>query len=826
MVVALLQVLAGISEQEEQGSSHEDPSPTLPLPSSTTPTPSPTPSPSPRPRGASRSLQATPEKRPRDTSRDRDVTSSSFSTPQAPPPPPPRHRRRRGHRRRSLSLPEGWLSQGDVTSSLRDGPWVTGSAGERRERRQRRHSGVVCGSWLNVASDQELRERILRLFRQGLAADDVALALSRYLRFTPTQHHDQEDDGDLSEAASADNVSREEGSWWSSPPATPSLGSSSPSASLHSLPSLTSSPSLHSAPSYQGSPSHQGSSGVSSSHEGTPRSPGQYSTRSLPRRFRARDDVSRPMSSVDDVRELSQSELSLAGGQDGGEDSPAVARARSFLEAMSLTFDPALEVDEVLEVEVFSRGGEQWVGNTHMGAARARRNTTDDGDQTERGRPQRPGFLQRMLQKRKSFHDKPAAPGSPAREDSARKDSSVSRKVSLISIFRRKSSASAEARREAEDAQHAPPIATFTRDDDIGAVTSLPSSPAPPLPGGRRTMSDSQMDPDHGDRAVRLANRSRSMGSDQDVAGGLTSRTAPQRLPSHGYIPERVRFSGEYDNVRDEGTWPVLEPPGESPWPAARFQLSPEEDGQSAEDSDPSRTAQALSCLAEQGSTSGSGDGSLTRPGPVTSLQTVTSFGAGALGSDCPAAHTSGLTAGDKPPPPHPPSHPPHPPSHPPRPGPKPSLSRQDSVTAGAADITNARHSNDSGIQHDVTLNKISAEVGQEATGGVSLRAGPSPRQERPRSDFTVRWADLLQHVRDTDVIYRRDGTRLRHTARPKSDLAEDSGEDEGVANEDDGSSGDEDLCVDNDPACGVSLSVVGAHSVCAHRQTVARASL
>ncbi|XP_025079612.1 rho guanine nucleotide exchange factor 4-like isoform X2 [Pomacea canaliculata] len=117
----------------------------------------------------------------------------------------------------------------------------------------------------------------------------------------------------------------------------------------------------------------------------------------------------------------------------------------------------------------------------------------------------------------------------------------------------------------------------------------------------------------------------------------------------------------------------------------------------------------------------------------------------------------------------------------------KPSLPKQEYSKLGMimrGEITSS-NSNDSGIQHDVNIGsseslKIPPEIASHLTSTVKLRNSPSPKQERPKSDFTVRWADLLEQVKETNVTYRREGNKLRKRPRPKSDL-EDSCEDEGL---------------------------------------------
>nr|KAG5708225.1 hypothetical protein BaRGS_021159 [Batillaria attramentaria] len=54
----------------------------------------------------------------------------------------------------------------------------------------------------------------------------------------------------------------------------------------------------------------------------------------------------------------------------------------------------------------------------------------------------------------------------------------------------------------------------------------------------------------------------------------------------------------------------------------------------------------------------------------------------------------------------------------------------------------------------------VSEEIASQLTSSVKLRNSPSPKQERPKSDFTVRWADLLEQVKETNVTYRREGNK------------------------------------------------------------------
>lgn len=66
---------------------------------------------------------------------------------------------------------------------------------------------------------------------------------------------------------------------------------------------------------------------------------------------------------------------------------------------------------------------------------------------------------------------------------------------------------------------------------------------------------------------------------------------------------------------------------------------------------------------------------------------------------------------------------------------------------------------------------QVSPDTATPVNMAVKLRKTPSPKQERPKSDITVRWADLLEQVRETNITYRNDGQTIRKRPRPKSDL-------------------------------------------------------
>ncbi|XP_059175095.1 uncharacterized protein LOC131955133 isoform X2 [Physella acuta] len=90
-------------------------------------------------------------------------------------------------------------------------------------------------------------------------------------------------------------------------------------------------------------------------------------------------------------------------------------------------------------------------------------------------------------------------------------------------------------------------------------------------------------------------------------------------------------------------------------------------------------------------------------------------------------------------------------------------------TTVDRGEITSS-NSNDSGIQNDVIVTSSAESI--QATVKLRKSKSPSPVVERPKSDITVRWADLLEQVMDTtSVKFRKDAIRLHKRPRPKSDI-------------------------------------------------------
>lgn len=81
-------------------------------------------------------------------------------------------------------------------------------------------------------------------------------------------------------------------------------------------------------------------------------------------------------------------------------------------------------------------------------------------------------------------------------------------------------------------------------------------------------------------------------------------------------------------------------------------------------------------------------------------------------------------------------------------------------------------NSKDSGIQRDVSFHSSSESIKtpQDPTANVvRRRKSPSPRPERPKSEISVRWADL-EEPGEVTPVKRRESSR-KSKQRPKSDL-------------------------------------------------------
>ncbi|GFO46094.1 hypothetical protein PoB_007259900 [Plakobranchus ocellatus] len=508
-----------------------------------------------------------------------------------------------------------------------------------------------------------------------------------------------------------------------------------------------------------------------------------------------------------------------------------------------------------------------------------------------------PGFIQRMLQKRRSsINEKPppllgssallkaskedlmgstvslpqfsttngnqsnhhavqhAAHTSPGKTANRDRDSSIGRKMSLRSIFKRKSStdlpstAALSVSISGRDGQGAgensgsPPIATFLHNDDIGALTNSPpiSSTAVQrrLPQRAENGEPYTVPPDASDplslsyparsRPSRLGHQNSSpalhtvLGRSVSYEGGgereddsCIGNSRRSRSTS-----SRGRGSDQYQQLPAGAAMSPTSPSStssslSSPPSSARilshnsWSSSDLDIASSSEDTITSRSispagrshqhvllSPAATPIADYSFSSVSeGDETLVAPQERLSppiYRNLTSSPKGArrrLRHDGDAADESHDAA--------PPSSTlPRAPLCPAEPSSSPnSLGVENDGEPGLAldtsrEITSS-NSNDSGIQNDANVNSSAESI----MAGVRMRQtskSPSPSSsassrrssahgERPKSDTTVHWADLLEQVMGavtrggatTAVSRRHDSSRLRRRPRPKSDIDE-----------------------------------------------------
>lgn len=329
-------------------------------------------------------------------------------------------------------------------------------------------TAVLRGSFMNIGSQEEMREEIFSLLERGFSTEDITLYFSHYLDWNSNH-----------------------------------LGSSN-------------------------------SDSVSGSQSGSTQSlttAGLVS--SLPRRYRTRDGANRPMS-VDGFKlweQISQSEQNLA--MEGVDVVPDGVRKRnnSFCEAM----ETISMVDSSSLSQDVCDGGE----------VRLHRQNSEEL-RTDKNKSQRPGFIQRMLQKRKSFSEKTSSSKSQSQQKdegsavSTRKEARepITRKVSIKGIFRRKNSTTSLDSKKDPDEPGSPPIATFMNDDDIGAMNSLPGSPVASTLS-RRVSSDSQV-PSFSEGEFQSTT---DLCSAVDPSMGVTRKESRRRQPGQRMSE---RYSGEY----------------------------------------------------------------------------------------------------------------------------------------------------------------------------------------------------------------------------------------------------------------------------------------
>ncbi|XP_067668908.1 uncharacterized protein [Haliotis asinina] len=570
-----------------------------------------------------------------ETEQHRSASASPVKVAEQPGGTTPRRLRRKKSGRRSLSLPSGTLSYGDVKITYVDGHFVAEPPSAESETNTQPYTGSESATvntggvpatssesvtdvnsnedTLSILSDLSIRDELLSLLNQHLVDSDV--------------FYNQPLDWNCNHVGSDSS-------------------SHSSQSSLAMMPASS----------------------------------------TLPRRTGRDNDGNRPVS-VDDIQLFRNAYLQEQCEGQGDNEGQSHTRNYSFREAVNqdlLLSDP--------------RNG--------------RRRLSVQDDKSERSRSKSPNFFQRMLSKRKSFSEKVAK--LPQDEGTSRKDTSIVRRMSLKSLFKRKT-------RKGSDEPDSPPIAAFLKDEDIGAISSLPNSPFVSK-RVQRVQTDPHIQirrpvqrcPDESQSSMRSPPLSQSITRSGSRPGLTRPDVPPRRRQSssgsmkQGSLPDRS--SGEYSICEfDIGADDTLTPRSSSP---------------SIVDSERDATLPAS-------------------PHSGDFVQSV--------------------------------------PVHPNRLNPRrDQMSPQEfeklSGKLVRGEITSS-NSNDSGIQHDAVILssceslKVSPDTTTPINMAVKLRKTPSPKQERPKSDITVRWADLLEQVRETNVTYRNDGQTVRKRPRPKSDL-------------------------------------------------------
>ncbi|CAL1545518.1 unnamed protein product, partial [Lymnaea stagnalis] len=392
-----------------------------------------------------------------------------------------------------------------------------------------------------------------------------------------------------------------------------------------------------------------------------------------------------------------------------------------------------------------------------------------DDSQSRKSRSKGPGFLQRMLKKGKgSTSDKPLSLSSkPSKEDLSAsslslvsqtsttsasqptspnkrdgKDSSLTRKMSFRGIFKRKSSTDLTVKKSSPTPEESegPPLAAFLHNDDIGTVSSPPASAQRRLLrniGETDLLEDDVSNIDEYESLSQTSSRSRSPRTPLSNSSSHSSLYYSvgcednDKTPTADYGPvvhRRVR--GSSGRSRYLGSARLS---GDS---FSEYDFSSSE-FQSSEDT---LTPRSFSpCIAD-----------VSAEGERTLVPSPASPGDG-LSPPIYQKLTSSPQGGRR------------------RRSKDSAVSPQANHGVDRGEITSS-NSNDSGIQNDANITSSAESI--QATVKLRKSKSPSPVAERPKSDITVRWADLLEQVMETGAIrYRRDASKLRKRPRPKSDI-------------------------------------------------------
>ncbi|XP_055868914.1 uncharacterized protein LOC106055773 isoform X3 [Biomphalaria glabrata] len=458
-------------------------------------------------------------------------------------------------------------------------------------------------------------------------------------------------------------------------------------------------------------------------------------------------------------------ELGSGHGRDGREGS-TLKRNNSFTEAMG---------SDLTLNETYKRSEPRDLDNTELCDSGFDDQRHSREDSSHKTRTKGPGFIQRMLKKRKgSASDKAlslstskpskddlsasslslasnssATPTSPNKRDP--RDSSLTRKMSFRGIFKRKNSSDMSGKKtsDEQDILHS---ASYPNGSESGSVLNVSHRRVLTNIGESDNHQDDLLNIEHPESLSPSSSMSRSPKTPLSNSSSLSSLQHSiayddnDRTPTADYGPvvhRRVRSSS--GRVRYTGGSRLS---GDS---FSEYDFSSQE----FQSSDDALTPRSFS----PGIMDMSAEGERTLvPSPASPndrlspciYQTLTSSPQG--GRRRPSREDEGSQS---------------------------SSTRVSSSSSNAdkGEITSS-NSNDSGIQNDVIV--TSSTESMQTTVKLRKSKSPSPVAERPKSDITVRWADLLEQVMDPGgVKYRKEAGKLRKRPRPKSDI------DEGLENGD-----------------------------------------
>ncbi|XP_021346351.1 uncharacterized protein LOC110445775 isoform X2 [Mizuhopecten yessoensis] len=339
-------------------------------------------------------------------------------------------------------------------------------------------------------------------------------------------------------------------------------------------------------------------------------------------------------------------------------------------------------------------------------------------------RPKSPGFLQRLLFKRKSFNEKNLKGEQSTRE-------SFMKKMSLKGLFTgKKEKGDLSPTKANSDEPPTPPIAAFQGDLDIHAVSeSAPNSPFSSLKFRRRHTS--------ADLFVQNAGNS---------ANNMNVRRTSDSIPTRRPILQSSRTIDDPGNIKS-----ML---GIENHPRRPISPKPPLMSISRRNSNLSLPSSPLKEspfeLTMDNSPNKIDTDSISTCSSLTSSNVDSASLISATSTVC---DTDGLKSSVQP-------------------SGSGGQDLEKFSALGQGEMTSS-NSNDSGIQRDVSVHSssesIKTNVQDSNSAVVRRRKSPSPRPERPKSEISVRWADLVETT-EISPIKRREGSQ-QSKPRPKSDL-------------------------------------------------------